>query len=478
MATDNKAHLEPMPKSFGCASDGERLLEWAHQRLMKNVSPHDGHPGAVIASPSKAEPDYYYFWLRDGALVLKTIQQRLDLARAAGDKPACRKVLDDFIRFSIICQQVCTSTGLGEPKFHVDGSVFTGEWGRPQSDGPALRAITLIPVAHRRLDQGASADDLRDLYVGDLPADSVIKADLEYVSHHWWAPCFDLWEEVCAQHFYTRMTQRRALLDGAALAQRLNDPRAAAWYRQQAALIGAELELHWDRDAGYLRASIERVGGLDYKESGLDTAVILGALHAEVPGLSFSVIDDYLLATALRVTREFGRIYEININKGDRPGVAIGRYPEDRYNGYRTDAQGHAWVLATNAFAEYSYRVAKALRNQGEIRLTATNLPFFAALLTEQEAAALSIGGRLRGGEDLFETVLKNLCHEGDDFIRRTLAHATAGSLSEQIHRDTGEMTGAPDLTWSYASLITALLHRPASAPYSRCGSSRPGPAM
>ncbi|MHC4901956.1 MAG: glycoside hydrolase family 15 protein, partial [Planctomycetota bacterium] len=67
---------------------------------------------------------------------------------------------------------------------------------------------------------------------------------------------------------------------------------------------------------------------------------------------------------------------------------------------------------------------------------------------------------------------------EGDDFIRRTLAHATAGSLSEQIHRDTGEMTGAPDLTWSYASLITALLHRPASAPYSRCGSSRPGPAM
>lgn len=34
--------------------------------------------------------------------------------------------------------------GLGEPKFNVDLSAFTGAWGRPQRDGPALRAIALI----------------------------------------------------------------------------------------------------------------------------------------------------------------------------------------------------------------------------------------------------------------------------------------------------------------------------------------------
>lgn len=36
------------------------------------------------------------------------------------------------------------SGGLGEPKFHVDEIAFTGSWGRPQRDGPALRATALI----------------------------------------------------------------------------------------------------------------------------------------------------------------------------------------------------------------------------------------------------------------------------------------------------------------------------------------------
>ena len=29
--------------------------------------------------------------------------------------------------------------GLGEPKFMVNEEAFTGAWGRPQRDGPALR---------------------------------------------------------------------------------------------------------------------------------------------------------------------------------------------------------------------------------------------------------------------------------------------------------------------------------------------------
>jgi glucoamylase len=31
--------------------------------------------------------------------------------------------------------------GLGEPKFNIDGTAFTGSWGRPQRDGPALRWV-------------------------------------------------------------------------------------------------------------------------------------------------------------------------------------------------------------------------------------------------------------------------------------------------------------------------------------------------
>lgn len=38
--------------------------------------------------------------------------------------------------------------GLGEPKFNVDKTAFTGAWGRPQRDGPALRATAMIAYAN------------------------------------------------------------------------------------------------------------------------------------------------------------------------------------------------------------------------------------------------------------------------------------------------------------------------------------------
>jgi glucoamylase len=373
-----------------------------------------------------------------------------------------RTKLDEYVEFSRFTQATPGKpTGLGEPKFHVDGTAFTDPWGRPQNDGPALRAIALIRFAHHLLDAGDEASVRGSLYDAVLPPQSVIKADLEYLSHHWRDPCFDYWEEEQATHFATRMAQRRALLDGAELAHRLNDPKAASWYRRQAAAIGAELELHWDVDAGHLRQSISHVGGYDYKTSGLDAAVILGALHAGVPGRSFSVTDDCLLATAARLRQVFAGLYPINDPRRGAPGVAIGRYPEDRYNGYTVTAQGNPWFLATNAFAEYCYRVAGALEARGEIRLTEPNLAFFAALLPDREGAGLSVGGNLRRGDALFGAILTTLCREGDDFLRRTLAHAGDDSLTEQFDRTTGLMTAAPDLTWSYASLITALLQRP-----------------
>lgn len=34
--------------------------------------------------------------------------------------------------------------GLGEPKFNVDETAYTKSWGRPQRDGPALRATGMI----------------------------------------------------------------------------------------------------------------------------------------------------------------------------------------------------------------------------------------------------------------------------------------------------------------------------------------------
>lgn len=68
-------------------------------------------------------------------------------------------------------------------------------------DGPALRALAMIPYAHYLLDRGWPADIA---YVEDKlynptalrQAGSVIKNDLEEVGGGWWLESFDLWEEV------------------------------------------------------------------------------------------------------------------------------------------------------------------------------------------------------------------------------------------------------------------------------------------
>lgn len=59
-------------------------------------------------------------------------------------------VIEEYIDAQAYLQGVSNPSGglstggLGEPKFNVDETAFTGSWGRPQRDGPALRATALI----------------------------------------------------------------------------------------------------------------------------------------------------------------------------------------------------------------------------------------------------------------------------------------------------------------------------------------------
>lgn len=93
------------------------------------------------------------------------------------------------------------SGGLSEAKFTAQGLPFEGDWGRPQRDGPALRALALVPYAHWLLDRAFPADIE---YVHDnmynphamRQEGNVIKNDLEEVASNWHREGFDLWEEV------------------------------------------------------------------------------------------------------------------------------------------------------------------------------------------------------------------------------------------------------------------------------------------
>ena len=86
-------------------------------------------------------------------------------------------------------------TGLAEPKFNADFTEYTGNWGtfsfkifvgfanrqegRPQRDGPPLRAIALISYAHWLVAQGYSAAASELLW-------PIIRNDLAYVGQYWY----------------------------------------------------------------------------------------------------------------------------------------------------------------------------------------------------------------------------------------------------------------------------------------------------
>lgn len=60
------------------------------------------------------------------------------IAGEASLQPTIENYINAQARLQNVCNPSgCLSTGgLGEPKYNVDITQFTGSWGRPQRDGP------------------------------------------------------------------------------------------------------------------------------------------------------------------------------------------------------------------------------------------------------------------------------------------------------------------------------------------------------
>lgn len=98
-----------------------------------------------------------------------------------------QQYLEDYVHGQAVLQTVSNpsgtllpaGTGLGEPKFNVDGTRFNGNWGRPQRDGPALRAIAIITYANWLIEQGETERVKTIIW-------PIISNDLSYVGQYWY----------------------------------------------------------------------------------------------------------------------------------------------------------------------------------------------------------------------------------------------------------------------------------------------------
>ncbi|ORZ38792.1 Six-hairpin glycosidase-like protein [Catenaria anguillulae PL171] len=435
---------------------------------LENISPAGTHPGCVIASPSKHTPPYYFHWVRDGALVMDSLlvayEKTTDRARAE----LLEKTLWDFVGMTRKIQSVKTLAasdydplGIADAKYNVDGSAYMGDWGRPQHDGPALRASSLMRFAQEYLRRGGSIDRVRnELYRPALPADTPIKTDLELTTRALGKPNFDLWEEIMGQHFYTTIAQRRALLTGAKFARFMNDGGAGDWYATKAKQLDAELNAYWDEERKYMIATRDFTEeyGRKKKASNLDVAVMLGVLHSygDVTDDFFAPDNDRVLATVLRLKQAHRAEFPINTRYRPDLPPAIGRYTEDVYDGTENKGtKGNPWFLTTIGAAELHYRIVTRAARRGSIAISQLALPFYQDVLAGSEFKPQA--GTFAKGSQEFNAITRGLVRMGDLYLERVRVHLGPDRrMAEQLHRDTGFQLSASDLTWNYASFLTA----------------------
>ncbi|KAK7711543.1 glycoside hydrolase 15 protein [Botryosphaeria dothidea] len=406
--------------------------------------------GIVVASPSKSEPDYFYTWTRDASLVFKALVDHF----IAGDY-SLQDEIEEFIISQAKLQGVSnpsgdlsSGTGLGEPKFNVDLTQFTGAWGRPQRDGPALRATSMIAYAHWLIDNGYS-DTARDVVW------PVIRNDLSYVTQYWNQTGFDLWEEVQGSSFFTVAVSHRALVEGSTLASELGE--SCSYCDSQAPQVLCFLQSFWTSNGNYVVSNINTNNG----RTGKDANSILGSIHTFDPAAgcddsTFQPCSARALANHKAVTDSFRSIYTINSGIAQGQAVAVGRYAEDSYY------NGNPWYLATLAAAEQLYDALYTWTREGEITITSVSLPFF------QDIYSSAATGTYASGSDTFTALLNAVKTYADGYIAKVQEYTpSSGALAEQYSRNDGTPLSASDLTWSYAAFLTTIARRDSIVPAS-----------
>lgn len=461
----------------------EEDIETLKEHLLKNISTEtnvfhkrlEGKkitslPGAVIAAPAAQGlsfvQDYIFRWARDGAITMATVFALYLRAKTTDEQERLRSYLINYIKFIKVCNANPPLNGIdirGEPKFNIDGTLWTGSWGRPQNDGAALIVIVLTQMLKVFIDENQDQSIIDMLY--SFSNDSLIKSNLEYISQHFTEPSFSAWEEVRGSHFFRSCVQRRALYEGAELANAFGDSQAGRYYIEQAKALEAFMMRHWVEETGYYH---EAIAESDARGSGLDITVIMGLVYGRMfkTGDAFSVLHTRSLSSAFFIRNCFENLYEINLKMKQTTGYGplIGRYVDDIYDGDQ-NLYGNPWFLTTNAFAEFYYTVADALMRAGSFELSFMSIQFFKQILPDVTLDDHQILNH-KINAVLFEKLIAGLIQSGDNMLEAvksfccTYPDGTGLHMSEQIDRRSGQQKSATDLTWSYASTISAAFAR------------------
>lgn len=430
----------------------------AFQGILNNIGANGSQvegasSGIVVASPTTQDPNYFYTWTRDAALTVKTL-----IESYIHGNVGLGSLIQEYILAQARLQTVdnlsgafASGAGLGEPKFYTNETAFEGEWGRPQRDGPALRAIAMI--AYSRAIMATSGENNITIHDVIWP---IVSNDLNYVAQYWNQTGFDLWEEVNGSSFFTTAVQYRALIEGSSFARLVNETCDGCTSQAPNALCF--LQDFWDGTS--ITSNINLQG--NYPRTGLDCNSILASINLYDPeggctDSTFQPCSSRALSNHKAVVDSFrGSLYTINSNLGPGQAVALGRYAEDIYY------EGNPWYLCTLAAAEQLYAAIHQWNTSGSITVDSLNANFFNDLVSD------TTNGNYLSDSPEFTRLTTAVHDYADGFVTVAQRYTPEnGSLAEQFSRENGTAVSARDLTWSYASFLTMEFARNGTQPQS-----------
>jgi len=369
--------------------------------------------GCIIASPTKENPDYFYHWIRDGAIVMNSIIDLYYLNKINFDDLVIQ--FTKYINFEENLLYLDSICHRGEPKFNVNMTSFDDNWGRPQNDGPALRSLVLIKYCNILISKNQS---VKKLYDGIFPSKSIIKNDLEYICQTYKNKSFDIWEEIFDYNYFTLIVQYKALLEGSKFAFQQNDTRGGTKYLKISNYIKQMLEMFKDK---YLISHLTD----KRKTKNIDTSIVIGHV------LTGDLHNTFLLKTIIEIIKINKELYPINQNL---KYPLIGRYDKDHYY------DGNPWILTTvyiviclKIFAKYDFYIDE-------------EFDWYLAKIVE-----------LLGYQKNYKNIKSQLDDIVNDYTQLLFDIAEENEWAEQIDKNTQKGVSAKYLTWNFASFINLL---------------------
>ncbi|KAK5780266.1 glucan 1,4-alpha-glucosidase PWA37_000778 [Arxiozyma heterogenica] len=422
--------------------------------------------GVSVASNSRFEPNYFFQWIRDSSITSLYLSS---FGLSSKNFTLYNLLSLEYINNSKLLQRINNKSGtfssfanwsnLGEPKFYCNNTSFDLEWGRPQNDGPALRLIAILTYLTKAELHTAIDPDLKHSIL-----DEICQFDMKFVLKNWNLPSFDPWEEVYSFHFFNNMVHLYSLRLYQSLVPNNPDSNSI-----NETIHYLETFIKNNYVDSKHKIIIETLGIRKMRQSQVDIAVIIASLithpldflqlDIDIP---FDVDDLLILNVLYRLIQDMKLLYPINWNKNVSGAVALGRYPEDIYDGIDV-SEGNPWFLATCQGANILYRLIKSLIDKKHNLNIVLEENTFWNLFFQLNSSIPNNNNNITliYKSDAFNNTLKQIFNFADGFIQIVQTHVNScGEMSEQFNKYTGYLTGAANLTWSYVEFVNAVKAR------------------